>query len=525
VVDPVGDLTPDTLDVTEDTRHDDADGARDADATHDLVGHDRDPDTTDAARPYPEPGAWPPNRGPGAPNLTFDDEALFVNCAFLDGGELDESDHHNLVTMYDGYLLMPWAPEFAAGGLTFWEISDPCAPSVVGTGFDLNMRETHSIGFSNIGGRWAVVNGMETIFEGGIQFWDVSDPSAPEAVANLNLEGFFYPDAYARVVLSVFWQAPYVYVAHADNGVRVVDATDPLNAVEVGQYSFEPTLRAGQVQVVGNLLIVTAAEGARTALLDVSDPAHPQPIPGGDFLARDGEGEARDAYFTNFQGGHVYYARKESGGGLIIYDVSDPTNPTYSGDYHSDGNGGYVFIDEGFAFTGESSFAAIYDVSDHADISEVARLDLEGDLDTMTPVGNVVVLSVDDEARPDQGSAIAPWRRAPDTAPPLLDFVYPPDGSSGLRTSSRVGLGFNEPIDVASAWEGSVRMYVEGTDPASTRVDLWISTQEVIVNAWPQRGLEPNTTYVLEVPAGGVADWNGNTVAETFSMTFATGAE
>ena len=64
---------------------------------------------------YPEPGGWGPTTGFGAPNLGFADDELFQNCAFLDGGIEDVLDHHNLVTMYDGYLLMPWSPETGTG--------------------------------------------------------------------------------------------------------------------------------------------------------------------------------------------------------------------------------------------------------------------------------------------------------------------------------------------------------------------------------------------------------------------------
>src|SRR5690606_12618523 len=114
---------------------------------------------------------------------------------------------------------------------------------------------------------------------------------------NLNLEDFIYPDAYARVVLSVFWQAPYVYAAQADVGVVVIDASDPAAPEVVGRYSFDPILRSGQIHAIGNLLVTTAAEGPRTALLDISDPANPLPIPGGDFDILDTDGEPLDAYF------------------------------------------------------------------------------------------------------------------------------------------------------------------------------------------------------------------------------------
>ncbi|MEC7525665.1 MAG: Ig-like domain-containing protein [Myxococcota bacterium] len=485
-------------------------------------------DPTAAPGPFPAPDAWTPNAGPGGPRVTFEESALYTNCAFLDGGELDTSDHHNLVTMYDGYLLMPWAPEYGAGGLTFWEFDDPCEPTVVGSGHSPNMRETHAIGFSQLDGRWAVVDQLGlalTEGRGGIQFWDISDPTAPTAVRDLELPGFVYPDAYARVTLSVFWQVPYVYVAGADNGVYVVDAANPLQPRFVGQYVFDPILRVGQVQVVGNLLIATAAEGPRTVILDVSDPEDPQPRPGGDFLAMDGEGRPREAYFTNLVGGHVYYANKDGGGGLVVYDVRDPSAPRYAGDHISDGNGGYVFVQHDLAFVGESSFAAIYDVSDLSNITEVTRLDLEGDLDTVTPIGNVAVLSVDDDANPDEGSAVAPFAREPDARGPSVVWTWPADGATGLRTTSRVGLSLDELIDVRSAHEGSVRLYRSGGDPDAGRVPAVVSAQEAIVNVHPRCALEPDTEYTVEVMAGGIVDFNGNAVAETTSFTFTTGPE
>jgi hypothetical protein len=494
-----------------------SDGSGEGDGSADV-------DTGPPARPYPEPGAFPPNEGPGVPAVTFTEEELFQNCAYLDGGEDDFSDHHNLLVMYEGYLLMPWAPEYGRGGLTFFDITDPCDPQRVSGGYSETMRETHSIGFMETGGqRYAVVNNLLGVLEGGIEFWDLTDLQDPHQVSFLHMPGFIYPDAYARLVLSVFWQAPYVFVAGADNGFYVVDASDPLNPEFVTQYTFDPVLRVGQVQVIGNLLIATAAEGARTALIDVSDATNPVPIPGGDFVALDENGEAKEAYFTNSSGGYVFYARKQGGGGPMIMDIHDPSNPTFAGALRSDGNGGYVARHEDYLFIGESNFAQIYDISDFADIQVLSRLDLEGDLDTMYPVGNLAILSVDDKANPDQGTAIAPWQTEPDTNPPIVDFVWPADGAIDVALTSRIGITLNEMVDVGSAWEGSVRLYPTGTDPGFTRVDGLISAQEAIVNFHPLEPLMPDTEYTLEVPAGGLHDWSGNAVDVDFSVTFTTG--
>lgn len=482
-----------------------------------------DADAIDAAT-YPAANAWPKNKGPGGPKSTFAADKLYETCAYLDGGPEDTFDHHNGVTMLDGYLLMPWSPEWGAGGFTFFDISDPCAPKRVGGGTSGEMRESHSIGFSHEGGRWAVVDGIRALaLKGGIQFWDVSDSAAPKPVKHLDLPGFLYPDAYARVTLSVFWQVPYVFVGGADNGVFIVDAKDPNNPQLVGQYKFTPTMRAGQVQAIGNVLVVTTAEAARTVLLDVSDPAHPQPIAGGDFLARESEGgPPREAYFSNVSDGYLYYARKEAAGGLIVYDIRDPAAPKWAGTKPSDGNGGYVSIKDQLAFVGESNFAAIYDVSNPAAITEVKRLNLVGDLDTITPIGNVVVLSVDDKAEANKGSAIAPYALAPDTKAPKVTWSWPKDGATALPRGSRFGFTTSEPVDSASAWEGSVRLYASG--PAGkTKIDGYVSAQENIVNFVPKAPLAPNTTYTLEVPAGGLTDFSGNAIAEAFTITVTTG--
>lgn len=477
--------------------------------------------TTGAPEPYPDPADWGPNAGPGGPAVEFDEADLLVNCAYLVGGDGD-IDHHNLVVMFDGYMMMPWAPEFSTGGISFFDVSDPCEPLRMGVGYATSMRETHATGFANIDDRWfAVTNYKEAGLiqqTGGIAFWDVTDTSVPEMITEMELPGFLYPDAYARVTLSVFWQVPYVYVAGADNGVYVVDARDPTAPELVAQYNFEPTLRAGGIQVIGNAMIVTAAEGPRTVIVDVGVPNVPQPLPGGDFDLLDTMGVAREAYFSNLAGGYMYYAVKNGGGGLLVYDIHDLSAPTYAGEFNSGGNGGYVFVKDGLAFVGESDFAGIYDVTDPANITQTAVLDLEGDLDTVTPIGNIAVLSVDEEALPDQATAMAPYTTAVDTTPPFVTWSVPSDGATGLVATSRIGVTMSEMVDSKSAHAGSVRLYEKGVEEALGRVDGWISVQENVINFAPYGVLTPGATYVFEIPAGGVVDYNGNAIEEAFSI-------
>lgn len=474
------------------------------------------------APPYPEPGAWPRPHGPGLPTASFETDELFENCAYLDGGERDFTDHHNLVTMYDGYLLMPWAPEFGRGGLTFFDVSDACSPTVRGTGLSVSMRETHAVGFSHEGGAFAVTASMSqglVAGGGGIQFWNVEDTSAPEHLGDINVPAFFYPDAYGYITMSNFWQVPFVYVGAGFNGVYIVDATDPRSPVLAAQYNFDPPIRVGQVQAVGNLLIVTATGGARSVLLDISNPTSPRPIPGGDFQAVDGDGTPREAYFSNFSGGIVYYARKDDGGGLVAMDIHDPSAPRYHGSINVPGSGGYVFLQHERAFVGMGSRAAIFDITDPLAMTEVQELNLEGDLDTFTPLGHIGVLSVDADANDDQGSAIVPIAESPDNRGPVVNFVWPRDGATDVALSSRIGVTLDEHVEVRSAFEGSVRVYETET---GARVAGVVSAQEGFINFHPRCALDANTSYTLELPAGGVTDFSGNALTEPFTSEFLT---
>lgn len=461
-------------------------------------------------------------RGPGGPRRTFRAEELDRACAHLHGGPTDR-DHHNGVFLLDGLLYMPWAHESGGGGVSVWTFDDPCAPVHVGTTVDPQMRETHAPGFQFSDRRWMVTASLT-----GIQFWDITDPARVRMARDFQLPNVRYPDSYQRVVMSTFWQAPYVYVGAADNGVFIVDARDPERPFLVRQVAMDPPLRVGGVHAIGNLLAVMSTEGSRTTLLDLSDPADPRPIPGGSFLIDDGttiNGRPRvmTSYFGHINGNRAYHARHFTGGGLIVYDISDFTRPTFMGNYQYPGraNGGYVFIKEDTAFVGLSNLGVALDVRDPAMMTLQREFHMTGDLDFVNPIGNVAVLSVDDDAVRAQSSAVVPYTREPDRRAPRVNMVVPRDGAVGQAITSRVGVTFDEFVDMASVGPESFIVREEG---ASTPLDGWYSGQEGAVNFWPATPLRPGARYELIVPAGGVRDYSGNPTAQTFRATFRAGS-
>ncbi len=473
----------------------------------------------DSAQPdvftFPEVSSMPALRGPGAPQVDFTDEQLFENCAPLYGGEEDFL-HHNLVVGYRGHMMMPWAPEWGRGGISLFDMSDPCSPLKVGEGFHERMRESHAIGtqFLSETEQYAVTTGIL-----GIQFWDLQNLETPEMIEYMQIEGVFYPDSYTRVVLSLFWQYPYVYVAAADNGFFVVDATDPYNPTLETQYQFDPPLRAASIYAMGNQLFVGAAEGSESEILDISDPTNPQPIGGGRYFVTDADGTPRDAYHSGMVGNWGIFARKESGGGIMMMDISDPSNPTFAGAYKTEGgNGGYAYYHQGYGFVGDSHWAAVLDMRDLSNIQEIGRGNLPGDLDTITPYGNVAILSVDDEPVDGIASVVMPWRKEADREAPNLLRTVPVDGETGVALTGRIGLGFDEFIEPTSVFAGSVRLY----DASGNAIDGWGSGQETIANFTPKEPLLPNTTYTVEVLAEGIQDLSGNKLASTHTFSFTT---
>ncbi len=493
--------------------------------------------TTTVAPPgppeFPAPDAFS-LRGPGAPAQTFTEDQLWEHYAYLLGGEND-AEHHNLVVQHDGYLVMPWAPEDGGGGVTFFAFDDPCNPVKVGETYAEGMRESHSLGFGVVDGReymavdyhgGPVGDDDDSAREddevaGGVGFFDVTDPANPFWVSELDLPGYHYPDSYTRLTLSVFWQGRYVYVSGAANGIYIVDVADPENPVLAGQYTFTPGMLVGSFHVFGNVGMASGAGTIRTVMMDVSDPLDPQPIPGGDFNVFDGEGRPTAYYFANLGGNYGLFARNDDGGGPIVFDLRDPGRPRLAGDaYTPDGDGGYVSLHENLVFIGDSNFGSVWDFTEERDAVEVGRIQLEGDFDTLVPIGNIAVASVDDDGAPGQATAVVPWSTTPDARPPQIGLHSPTDGQTFAALTSRIGFVFDEQVEVRSAHAGSVRVW--STDGVA--VEGTFHVQENILNFAPTSPLEPDTTYIVELPAGGVTDLSGNPLAESWTIRFSTGA-
>jgi hypothetical protein len=270
--------------------------------------------------------------------------------------------------------------------------------------------------------------------------------------------------------------------------------------------------------------LVASAGTARTMVVDLSDPVQPDPFPDGTFDVTDASETITNYYFSNLGGTHAWFARKQSGGGFIAYDITglrpdDYTPPQWSAQLHTpDGSGGYVFQSEDHLFVGDSNFGSVYDITDLTAAVEVGRFQLQGDLDTVSPVGNVAMVSVDSGSAPGQATAVMPWRADPDIRGPRVGFHSPGDGEVFVATTGRVGAVFDEMVERKSVFSGSFRVADEEGWPVSGVFNV----QESVVNFTPDEQLEQGT-YTVTIPAGGITDVSGNPTEEEFSWQFATG--
>lgn len=427
--------------------------------------------------------------------------------------------------IHDGWVVHPWAPEDGGGGISFLDATDPCAPVVHGQGWADGMRESHTLAFGEADGReYLAVDYLspDAPDVGGVGFWDITDRSAPVWVSELATPGFYYPDSYLRVTFSNFWQGPVVYVAAAFNGIHLVDASDPTRPALIGTYDFDPPHLVGRIDVIGTRLFATSAGTQRVIELDVSDPWDPQPIAGGVFDTLNAEGTVDGYYFASIAGRYGLFARGERAGGPIVYDLTTPGAPVWVGEAVTEGgDGGYVYRQGDRVFQGDSNFGGMFDLSDPAAPVEVQRITVQGDLDTMSPLGNVVVVSVDSAAVPGRASTVFPVDPEPDADPPALELVDPPDGATRVATTARIGASFDEWVERASVHPGSFRVADGRTgEPVAGTFNV----QEAIVNFTPDAPLRPDTPYVVSVPAGGVTDVSGNPVQATVTWVFSTGA-
>ena len=458
-------------------------------------------------------------QGPGLPTKTFDsnDEFTILSVVHSPKG-------HGNAAMVNGYLMAIYSADKGKfegnGGIEFWDISDPEDPErdyYYDNDDTHGLREPHGFGFSSsyeLDGSQAdlmVIQGIE-----GIQFWDITDPADIELLSYLDLPGITEGDYTGD--WWVFWQAPYVYVAGTSTGLLIVDATDPENPDYVKTVSPNALagLQPGVVFAVGNLLILATANekgeesDGHFVTMDISDPENPRLL---DSLT------GQPGYSHIFADGKILVSGNRPPNRMHIYSVNHDGSIEFerSGASASLSKGGYGTYQDGYFFSGFSRQFAKIDVDTGEVIGTASTGINKRDEDFATVLGNLVWIGDDH----DKGTGLALHDANPDTNPPVVKWMHPAPNSERNSTLTRVGFSMSDNIDVESLDAETFAVRPLGADDA---LKGHYSANLGIINFTPSEPLLPHTTY--QVTIDGVRDWAGNeadTDEEVFTAVFTTG--
>ncbi len=204
------------------------------------------------------------------------------------------------------------------------DVSDSKNPRVVGT-YDTPGR---AFGI-DIKGSYAYV-ADDT---GGLRVVEVSAPEHPVEVGHLNIPGK------ARDV-SVVW--PYAFLVDWDYGLRVIDISDSASPREVG--ATPPLGSPTAIAIQGHYAYLVSWTNRTLHVVDISDPTHPEEV---SVLALSSAWET--IYDVTLNGSHAYVATEQAG--VMIVDVSNPSQPVEIGRYDTPGyatgmdvDGRYLYV-------------------------------------------------------------------------------------------------------------------------------------------------------------------------------------
>lgn len=447
------------------------------------------------------------------PNQSYSEADLWRIISRIDG--LDGAPGgHGMAMVHRGHLVLVFSNnDGGQGGFAFFDISDPFNPRLVHqqqSSMSRDIREAHAYGFHSTANHDYVV--LQATH--GIQFWDWRDVQNPQRLSYLELPGVG-PRGYSEGAWWVFWQAPYVYVSGAGNGLYIVDASDPRNPHLVKRLNGQPNplpisqtggFRLGPVLAVGNLLVGSSMDNPGFVTFDISDPRNPQ-------LLMAGEDNLPEIYSIMVNGNQLLAAGTE--GAFSIYDLSDSGEFRFAGEVPIPSRGGYLTVQDGYAHLGASKSYFKIDLQNLRLAGQATSALARRDEDFATVLGNLVVVG-DDHGH---GSFIIPHQREPDTTGPVVTMTRPANQATNQATTTRIGLTFSDLIDPASLNAETFIVRAVGGRQLSGRY----STQTGIVNFSPDQALQADTVYEIVLPAGGIRDLVGNPISQTFSSTFSTG--
>ncbi|MCW1925070.1 cadherin domain-containing protein [Luteolibacter arcticus] len=423
-----------------------------------------------------------------------------------------------------------------AGAFAFYNLDNPAAPQLVLDSRDHAARY-QTTGQLNYVGNWAEmhhnwISGDRVLISerrsssNGLAVFDMApvydtDPATlPETLGRMSYAGVGAPTNYEGYCFAVGWQGNrYAYAPTGAQGLYIVDTTNPAAMTQMAHVSRSALGNRTFLGAwpIGNLLILSDINSTSwVKFFDISNPASPVAIPGGEFNAQMG-------YFGFVHGNQFHGA----GSPVVTHDFTNPAAPVRRVLFNSPGftNPEYGYGQDDHIFIGHYPGATRWQLNDAAAPTAAVQQPrinsgLVDDHAFLNPIGNLSLLCTDHNNPLKMIVGVA--TTTPDTTPPVARFVSPTDGALNQHVLSRVGISFSDTIDPQSLGTDSfqVRNVANGALVAGS-----FSSMLGIVNFVPDAPLEASSTYEIILTAGGVTDQCGNAIPSTTRVgAFSTGS-
>ena len=217
------------------------------------------------------------------------------------------------------------------------DLTDPAMPDAIA-----NLTDTTNLALDGASSITTVLINdkpyalVASVTDNGVQIINITDPTTPIGTASIFDNSTLALDD-ARAITTVFINdKPYALVAaQGDNGVQIIDITDPVNPVATANILDNATLALGGATGITTILInddtfalVTSLDDNGVQIINITNPAMPTPV----VAISDGGDYTLDSAFgiTTVTIGDNTFALVAARGddGVQIIDVTNPTNPT-----------------------------------------------------------------------------------------------------------------------------------------------------------------------------------------------------
>jgi len=449
-----------------------------------------------------------PGQGPGLPNPTFSSSEVFTIISTVGTGS------HGRALMIGGYLALPRS----GTGVSLFDLSNPYSPTLYSSLGGMGLAEPHTYAqTTSYGGRHVLFVRGSGLGGTGFGLYDFSDPAAPMPRATYTVPGI--QGGYATGLFWFFVQGDVVYCPAGSLGLFIVDFSNPA-APAVKNHVPKSALGGFNTVLawaIGNRLVLANSDGGSGyALCDISHPSQPvlihssatTPIP---YSATVNGGQLVVAAVSNCiscPGGNA--------GSFYMHDIDTPGFTT-SASVGLPSRGASAAVQDQFVHVAASTTYLKLSQQQPTPvvIGQTSNPTAGGDIDWVTPIGNMVALG------DDQGGAtkLVAHQAGPDVTGPVVTMVVPADGAVHQYPATRVGVTTSDMVDIDSLNSSTFYVRPLGGQPIAGA----FSCQMGIINFVPAEVLQPNTTYEVVIPAGGMRDWSGNPTPATFTSVFSTG--